>query len=103
MKQPKRPLEDNEPTIESIEDVVESFVPGLSQIEYENIRNKALEKAKTIRHSWVAKGRGVLVCTSCEFPHRAFIESDKILVGVDENGNPILKDASLTLQTLPQD
>lgn len=38
------------------------------------------------------KQRGIyLVCTSCELQHAVYIGIDRIMVGVDETGRPILK------------
>jgi len=41
-------------------------------------------------HEWRQKGY-YIVCMSCELQHAAFIGPDKIMVGVDEKGQPILK------------
>lgn len=35
-----------------------------------------------------------LVCTSCEIQHANWVGMDKIMVGEDENGKPILKSRS---------
>lgn len=80
-----------EKPIENIEDVIETVVPGLSVGEYEKIRGEAIEKAKTIKHDWRMKGRGVLECRSCPFPHKAYIDPSKVMTGVDEMGHPVLK------------
>lgn len=76
--------------IEQAEDLIEAVAPGISMNEYNEIREKALGEAKARRHAWVMKGV-YLVCTSCPFPHRSFIGNDKVLIGIDDNGNPILK------------
>ena len=75
--------------INSPEDLADTLVPGLLKEEYQKIRKKALEEAKARKHAWVLKGRGKLVCTSCEYPHTAFIDPNLKLTGIDENGNPI--------------
>lgn len=41
-------------------------------------------------HDWRQQGY-YIVCKSCELQHASFIGSEKILVGHDEKGNPILK------------
>lgn len=41
-------------------------------------------------HEWRQKGY-YLVCVSCELQHAVFIGPDKIMVGVDEKGSPIIK------------
>lgn len=42
------------------------------------------------RHTYRQEGY-YLVCKSCELHHAVFIGPDKIMVGEDEKGNPILK------------
>lgn len=41
-------------------------------------------------HEWRQQGY-YLVCKSCELQHAVWIGKDKLMVGVDEKGNPILK------------
>ena len=41
-------------------------------------------------HNWRQEGPYV-VCRSCEIHHAVFIGMEKMMVGIDENGNPILK------------
>lgn len=41
-------------------------------------------------HSWRQQGP-YLVCKSCEIEHSAFIGINKIMVGLNEEGQPILK------------
>lgn len=41
-------------------------------------------------HNWRQEGP-YLVCRSCEIHHAVFIGMEKMMVGIDENGNPILK------------
>ena len=43
------------------------------------------------QHSWRQQGP-YLVCKSCELQHAIYIGMDKLLVGLDESGRPILKD-----------
>lgn len=41
-------------------------------------------------HNWRQEGP-YLVCRSCEIHHAVFIGMEKMMIGIDENGNPILK------------
>lgn len=41
-------------------------------------------------HDWRQQGP-YLVCKSCELTHAVFVGNEKILVGIDEKGKPILK------------
>jgi len=41
-------------------------------------------------HEWRQQGF-YLVCKSCELQHAVFIGTDKIMVGEDKEGRPILK------------
>lgn len=41
-------------------------------------------------HDWKQKGP-YLICKSCEIMHATFIGINKILVGLDKKGKPILK------------
>ena len=41
-------------------------------------------------HEWRQKGY-YLVCYSCEIQHAVWIGPDKIMVGINEKGSPILK------------
>jgi hypothetical protein len=70
--------------------------PLKTEVEYSEediaqIREKAVEKIKTSKHTWRQKGAW-LVCTSCEYPHGTYIGTHKLLIGVDEENNPIFKD-----------
>lgn len=42
------------------------------------------------RHNWVQKGY-YLHCTSCELMHGEYIGDKKLMVGMKDNGDPILK------------
>lgn len=45
------------------------------------------------------KQRGIyLVCTSCELQHATYIGINKIMIGEDEHGKPILEDRGLNLK-----
>jgi hypothetical protein len=61
------------------------------EVNIEEIRAKAIEEAKKKKHEWRQKGN-YIYCKSCEFRHGFFIKPNKILVGIDKNGMPILKD-----------
>lgn len=41
-------------------------------------------------HSWRQQGP-YLICKSCELVHGAFIGMDKMMIGIDKKGKPILK------------
>ncbi len=41
-------------------------------------------------HNWRQEGP-YICCRSCEIHHAVFIGMEKMMVGIDENGNPILK------------
>lgn len=74
----------------SLEDFIETVVPGLSTKEYESIRSQALEKAKNTKHRWRQKGY-YLVCTTCEIQHGSWIGPGVQMVGEKEDGTPILE------------
>lgn len=42
-------------------------------------------------HDWRQQGPYV-VCKSCELTHAVFIGMEKVMVGIDKKGVPILKD-----------
>jgi len=42
-------------------------------------------------HKWRQQGP-YLVCKSCELQHAVYIGPDKMMVGIDKEGKPILKD-----------
>lgn len=78
----------DEADLKSAEELAES-IASISKEEYERIRNQALDEAKTRKHSWVQRGKGKIACTSCPFPHTAYIDPSLRLVGLDSQGNPI--------------
>lgn len=43
------------------------------------------------RHEWRQQGY-YLVCKSCDLTHAVYIGQKKIMVGIDKDGQPILKD-----------
>jgi len=71
------------------EEIKDSF--QIDEATLEELRKKAREKAKNTFHNWRQKGN-YIVCKSCEFPHRFNIGVDKMLVGITDEGLPILKD-----------
>lgn len=91
MKNDEEVQEISEDDSQEDEDPFEEVSPGLSQEEYNKIRQEALYKAKTVRHDWRGRGRGVLECKSCEFSHRSYIDPSYILTGIDDSGLPILQ------------
>jgi hypothetical protein len=66
----------------------------------ENIGEEALNEASEFidfkpagRHTYRQEG-GYLVCRTCTLHHAVWIGMEKIMVGEDELGNPILKSRS---------
>ena len=45
------------------------------------------------QHQWRQQGP-YLVCKSCELHHAVYVGMDKVLIGIDEKGKPILKNAN---------
>lgn len=43
------------------------------------------------RHGWIQHGP-YLTCETCDLEHGVYIGMKKLLVGLDENGEPIFKD-----------
>lgn len=76
-----------EENIDEIKTDGEEVIPGLSQKEYDEIRNKAHEKAKSVKHNWKQKGFWIS-CDSCDFPHRSWIGPDKVLTDI-KDGVPV--------------
>ena len=62
----------------------------LKEFDLDEIRAE-VKKQALLKHRWVQKGIW-LECKSCKFRHGFYVGINKILVGVDEEGNPILKD-----------
>jgi hypothetical protein len=56
----------------------------------EELKQEAVQKAKSADHVWRQKGVW-LVCKSCENEHAMFIGTKKMLVGI-EDGKPKLVD-----------
>lgn len=63
-----------------------------SQDEIDEIRQKAVEKAKTAAHTWRQRGAFVY-CKTCENEHGIYIGTNKILVG-EKDGQPRIVDKS---------
>lgn len=76
--------------IDDIQELSETLA-SIPKEEYERIRSDALKRAKEIKHAWVQKSPGQITCTSCEFPHRAYIDPKKELIGIDESGLPVFR------------
>lgn len=60
------------------------------EIDIEELRNKARDEALRKKHKWIQKGT-FIICESCEFRHSFYIPPDKIMVGIDKKGMPIIK------------
>ena len=73
-------------------DIISTLTPEtVSELNIDELRNEAVRKAKTVRHQWKQKGAW-LVCSSCEYTHAVWIGTNRLMTGVDKEGNPILKD-----------
>ena len=59
-----------------------------------NFDNPAYEFVPKGRHEWRQQGY-YLICFSCDLQHAVGIGPDKIMVGVEEDGSPILKKREL--------
>lgn len=70
----------NEESIEKVEEIIESL----------DFNNPSFTFKPNENHDWKQKGV-YLVCKSCEIMHATYIGPDKIMVGLDEQGKPILK------------
>lgn len=62
-----------------------------SQDVIDEIRKQAVEKARNTRHAWRQKGIWVY-CKSCEHEHGFYVGVKKQLVGISEDGKPMLID-----------
>lgn len=67
----------NEETEEPIEETLDFNKPDFTFVPKET-------------HEWRQRGYYV-VCVSCECQHAVFIGPDKVMVGKDKEGNPVLK------------
>lgn len=64
---------------------------GLSPEQYEEIRKEAREKVLRINHTWRQKGFW-LICKTCDHQHATWLGKDKVMIGEDDDGNPIIED-----------
>lgn len=62
---------------------------GITQDELDELRHQAQEKLKATRHTWRQKGVW-LICQSCEQQHGINIGVNKIMIGEEDDGTPIL-------------
>lgn len=65
-------------------------VSFITDEQIDEIRKRAVEKAKSVRHKWKQKG-GWILCNSCENNHGFRISGRERLIGIDDSGNPIIK------------
>jgi hypothetical protein len=63
---------------------------SITKEQIDELRKQAIEKAKKARHEWRQKG-GWIVCRTCDFEHGFRVKSNQRLVGIDEEGKPIIK------------
>ncbi|MFA5443148.1 MAG: hypothetical protein WC286_04680 [Bacilli bacterium] len=55
-----------------------------------NFNNPSFSFVPKGYHEWRQRGP-YCVCTSCELEHAIYVGMDKLLIGIDEEGQPILK------------
>lgn len=63
----------------------------ITQDQLEEIRQRAIEEAKEKKHNWRQKGN-MIYCKSCDYPHGFYIPPEKMMVGIDKEGMPVIKD-----------
>lgn len=68
---------------EEKEDEFESELLNFNEPDFKFIPNE--------RHEWRQQGP-YLVCKQCQLEHAAYIGMEKLLVGIDDNGQPIFID-----------
>lgn len=61
-----------------------------SEGEVLNFNNPSFSFVPKGYHEWRQRGP-YAVCTSCELEHAIYVGMDKLLIGIDEQGQPILK------------
>ena len=66
---------------------LESQEPETYEVNLDQLFNN---RAK-VRHTWKQRGP-FLVCTTCQSVHHSFIGTKRLMVGIKEDGTPILKD-----------
>lgn len=79
---------------ESKKNETENQVPEIFRLEaeaLEEIRKQAKEKTVKQSTKWVQRGVYV-VCVSGENEYGIYVGTRKQLVGIDENGRPVLRD-----------
>lgn len=64
--------------------------PAKHETETMDFNNPTYSFVPEGKHTYRQEG-GYLVCRSCELRHAVWIGMDKIMVGEDSNGNPILR------------
>ena len=72
------------------EETVEKALHEISFDELEEIRRRAIESVKNKKHVWKQKGPWI-ECQSCDYKHGHFVGVDKIMKGIDEDGNPFFE------------
>jgi hypothetical protein len=79
---PENPQNSNQVSDEVIEEIKE-------ESEELDFNNPDYSFIPPDRHQWRQQGP-YLICHSCELQHAIYIGMEKIMVGEDEEGNPIL-------------
>lgn len=68
----------------------DSHLPQQESGEVLNFNNPSFSFVPKGYHEWRQRGP-YCVCTSCELEHAIYVGMDKLLIGIDEEGQPILK------------
>jgi len=68
----------------------DSHLPQQESSEVLNFNNPSFSFVPKGYHEWRQRGP-YCVCTSCELEHAIYVGMDKLLIGIDEEGQPILK------------
>ncbi len=63
---------------------------SLSQDDLDKAISEAVQKVKSTRHGWRQKGP-YIYCKSCDYEHGVFVGIEKVLIGMDSDGNPKFK------------
>lgn len=81
-KQPNGQSQQENEETEEVKDIRESEVL--------NFNNPDFTFIPKANHEWRQQGY-YLICKNCEVEHASWIGKDKMMVGLDEKGQPILK------------
>ncbi len=65
----------------------------VSEEQLEQMRENAKTKVRLATHDWKQKG-GWVTCSKCSYPHALRVESNKRLIGINEQGMPMFRTQS---------